>query len=99
MKISAMHWLAFTTIILITVTIFATMNFSFSWVFLLTMLGQVMLIITVYKVLKDKYTTTKEFKDFYEDRPDLGQQRRDNEDGLNDLDHFKKRFKPVHCRS
>ncbi len=72
MRISAMQWLVFTTMVLITVTIFATMNFSFGWVFLLTVIGQFMLVITVYKVLRDEYATTKEFKDFYEDRPDLG---------------------------
>ena len=72
MKITAMQWLAMTTLILITVTIFATMNLSFSWVFYLTVAGQALLVITVYKVLKDDYTTDKTFKDFYEDRPDLG---------------------------
>ncbi|WP_299210529.1 hypothetical protein [uncultured Dokdonia sp.] len=73
MKISAMQWLACTTLLLITVTIFATMNLSFSWVFFLTVFGQLMLVFTVYKVLKDDYTTDKTFKDFYEDRPDLGE--------------------------
>ncbi|NER18759.1 hypothetical protein [Spongiivirga citrea] len=72
MKVSAMQWLALTTMVLITVTIFATMNFSFGWVFLFTVLGQFMLVVTVYRVLRDNYTTTKEFEDFYEDRPDLG---------------------------
>ncbi len=72
MKITAMQWLAMTTIILITVTIFATMNLSFSRVFYLTVAGQALLVVTVYKVLKDDYTTDKTFKDFYEDRPDLG---------------------------
>lgn len=72
MKITAMQWLAMTTLILITVTIFTTMNLSFSWVFYLTVAGQALLVVTVYKVLKDDYTTDKTFKDFYEDRPDLG---------------------------
>lgn len=72
MKISAMQWLAFTTLLLITVTIFAAMNISFGWVFYMTVIGQGFLIVTVYKVLKDNYTTAKTFKDFYEDRPDLG---------------------------
>ena len=73
MKISAMQWLACTTLLLITVTIFAMMNLSFSWVFYLTVLGQTMLVFTVYKVLKDDYKTDKTFRDFYEDRPDLGE--------------------------
>ncbi|MAO11318.1 MAG: hypothetical protein CMC07_10640 [Flavobacteriaceae bacterium] len=69
MKISAISWLAITTCILLTVTIFSTMNLSFSWVFYLTVLGQVLLVYTVYKVLKDNYTTDKTFDDFYEDYP------------------------------
>lgn len=76
MKISAMHWIAITTLLLVTVTIFATMNLAFSWVFYLTVLGQVSVVIMVYKVLRDNYTTDKTFEDFYEDRPDLGQNYR-----------------------
>lgn len=75
MKIPAIYYLAFTTFILVKVTIFATMNFSFSWVFYLTLIGQALLVFTVYKVLRDDYTTTKTFDDFYEDRPDLGRNR------------------------
>jgi uncharacterized membrane protein YqjE len=49
---------------------------SFSLVFFLVVLGQALLIFTVYKVLKDDYTTDKTFDDFYEDRPDLGKNYR-----------------------
>lgn len=70
MKNTGMIWLAFTTLLLITTTISVAMNLSFSWVFYLTVIGQAMLIVTVYKVLKDNYTTNKTFEDFYEDRPD-----------------------------
>jgi uncharacterized membrane protein YqjE len=69
MKISAMDWLGLTTLVLVTVTLFAAMDLAFNWVFYLTVLGQLALIITVYKVLRDDYTTEKTFKDFYEDRP------------------------------
>ena len=69
MKISAISWLAITTCVLLTVTIFSTMNLSFSWVFYLTVLGQVLLVYTVYKVLRDPYITDKTFDDFYEDYP------------------------------
>lgn len=79
MKISAMQWVILTTIILITVTIFATMNLSFSWVFSITVLGQISLVITVIKVLKDDYTTTKTFDDFYEDYPSLGRSQHEKE--------------------
>tara|TARA_R100001369_G_scaffold92821_2_gene140178 strand:- start:5357 stop:5581 length:225 start_codon:yes stop_codon:yes gene_type:complete len=69
MKIFAISWLAITTCVLLTVTIFSTMNLSFSWVFYLTVLGQVLLVYTVYKVLRDHYITDKTFDDFYEDYP------------------------------
>jgi hypothetical protein len=45
------------------------MDFPFSWVFYLTVLGQVLLVFSVIKVLKDTYTTEKTFEDFYEDCP------------------------------
>ncbi len=48
------------------------MNLSFSWVFHITVLGQAMLVLTVYKILTDNYKTEKTFRDFYEDKPDLG---------------------------
>lgn len=73
MKINAMALLGITTLLLITVVIFASMNFSFSWVFYTTCIGQLILVYTVYRVLKDDYTTDKTFSDFYEDRPDLGE--------------------------
>ena len=72
MKISAFHWVAICTSLLITVTVFVMMDLSFSWVFYTTVLGQVLVVGMVYAVLRDNYTTTKTFDDFYEDRPDLG---------------------------
>ena len=73
MKFSAMNWLVCTTLVLITVVVFAMMNLSFSWVFYFTVLGQILLVITVLKVLKDDYEIDKTFEDFYQDRPDLGE--------------------------
>ncbi|PIF01676.1 MAG: hypothetical protein CR994_00005 [Maribacter sp.] len=72
MKNSAMFWVANTTITLIILTVMATMDFPFNWVFYVTVLGQAMVIYMVYKVLTDDYTTKKTFKDFYEDHP-IGQ--------------------------
>ena len=72
MKISPMAYLGLTTMILLTVVIFATMDLSFGWVFYTMCLGQVLLVISVYKILRDDYSTEKTFSDFYEDRPDLG---------------------------
>lgn len=73
MKPIAIPLLFLTTVLLITVVIFSSMNFSFSWIFYLTVAGQALLIFTVYKVLTDNYTTTRTFADFYEDHP-IGQQ-------------------------
>ena len=69
MKTSAMFWVGATTIVLITVTVMAAMNFPFNWVFYITVLGQVMIVYMVYRVLTDTYITNKTFKDFYEDFP------------------------------
>jgi len=69
MKTHPIAYLVITTLVLITVTIFAAMGLPFSWVFYLTVLGQILLVISVYKVLRDNYTTNKTFRDFYEDHP------------------------------
>lgn len=69
MPFSAVTYLFATTFVLVTVAIFAAMDFPFSWVFYLTVFGQVLLVYSVMKVLKDNYTTDKTFKDFYEDNP------------------------------
>ena len=75
MNASPITYLVITSTILLTVTIFAAMNFPFSWVFYLTVLGQVLLVFSVIKVLKDTYTTEKTFEDFYEDYP-IGKEER-----------------------
>jgi TRAP-type C4-dicarboxylate transport system permease small subunit len=69
MRFSAMFWVALTTFMLLTVTIFSSMDLPFDWVFYLTVLGQVSLVIMVYKVLTDNYSTDLEFRDGYQDRP------------------------------
>lgn len=74
MKLSAITYLLITTLLLVTVAIFAAMDFPFNWIFYLTVLGQVLLIFSVIKVLKDNYTTDKTFEDFYEDHP-IGKQQ------------------------
>lgn len=72
MKNTAMFWVVNTTITLVLVTIMAAMNFSFNWVFYVTVLGQLLVVYMVYRVLTDDYKTDKTFKDFYEDHP-IGQ--------------------------
>lgn len=69
MKTSPFLYIAITTLILITITIMSAMDFPFGWVFYLTVLGQIFLVVMVYKVLTDDYTTDKTFDHFYEDRP------------------------------
>ena len=69
MKVSPITYLVLTTVILITVAVFAALDFPFRWVFFITIIGEAMLVLSVFKVLKDKYTTNKTFKDFYEDHP------------------------------
>ena len=69
MNSSAMFWVGATTLVLITVTIMASMGFPFNWVFYATVLGQIMVVYMVYRVLTDNYQTDKTFEDFYEDRP------------------------------
>ena len=69
MKLPVMFWIILTTLLLITVVIFASLGFPYPIVFYLTIIGQVLLVVMVYKVLTDDYTTTKTFEDFYEDHP------------------------------
>ena len=69
MKSTAMFWVGTTTLLLLTVTIMAAMNFPFNWVFYITILGQAAVVYMVYSVLTDNYKTDKTFEDFYEDNP------------------------------
>jgi TRAP-type C4-dicarboxylate transport system permease small subunit len=69
MKDTAMFWVVATTLVLLTVTMMATLGFAFSWVFYVTVLGQGLVVFMVYKVLTDNYRTDKTFDDFYEDYP------------------------------
>lgn len=68
MKVSPMFYVALTTLLLITITVMCAMDFPFNWVFYLTVLGQILIVVMVYKVLTDDYTTDKTFEHFYEDR-------------------------------
>ncbi|APY08761.1 hypothetical protein BWZ20_10790 [Winogradskyella sp. J14-2] len=69
MKQSPFIYIAITTMLLITITIMCAMDFPFNWVFYLTVIGQILVVVMVYKVLKDNYSTDKTFEHFYEDRP------------------------------
>jgi uncharacterized membrane protein len=80
-KTSPMLYVAITTGLLLIVTTMSVMNFPFNWVFYLTVIGQALIIVMVYKVLRDNYTTDKTFEHFYEDKPiEPVEVRADNED-------------------
>lgn len=74
MKLPVMFYVWITTLLLITVTIMVSMDFPFNWVFYLTCLGQILIVVMVYRVLTDNYSTEKTFADFYEDHP-IGRQQ------------------------
>lgn len=75
MKIPVMFYVAVTTMLLVTLTIMVSMNMPFNWVFYLTVIGQILVLVMVYNVLRDKYNTDKTFEDFYEDHP-IGREER-----------------------
>ncbi|MGA9324573.1 MAG: hypothetical protein WBV11_00100 [Salegentibacter sp.] len=69
MKNIAIIFLGLTTLVLIAVTTMSTLTVAFPWIFYLTCLGQLLLLIAVYLLLRDNYTTEKTFDDWYEDHP------------------------------
>ncbi|MFD2915677.1 hypothetical protein [Psychroserpens luteus] len=69
MKIPVMLYVAITTLLLVIITIAVNLNTPLNWIFYLTCIGQMFVVIMVYKVLKDNYTTNKSFEDYYEDHP------------------------------
>lgn len=69
MKISPMVYITITTCLLVVITIMCAMGFPFNWVFYLTVIGQILVVLMVYRVLTDNYKTNKTFEHFYEDRP------------------------------
>jgi TRAP-type C4-dicarboxylate transport system permease small subunit len=60
-------YIAITTLAIITITIASAMNLPFNWIFYLSLVGQALVVLMVYKVLTDKYRTNKNFEDFYGD--------------------------------
>ncbi|MBC2838661.1 hypothetical protein [Robiginitalea sp. SC105] len=69
MKMTAMGWVALTTFLLLILTLTVLMDLAFNWVFYITVLGQLLVGVMVYRVLRDPYTSDKTFDDFYEDFP------------------------------
>lgn len=64
-----MFYVGLTTFLLILLTIMVSMNMNFTWVFYTMCIGQILVVVMVFKVLKDQYTTDKTFDHYYEDRP------------------------------
>jgi len=69
MKLGLTFYILLSTSLLITVAVMAYYQFPFSWIFYLTLVGQLSLLVMIYKVLTDDYSTEKTFEDWYEDRP------------------------------
>lgn len=69
MKNVAILSLFLATLFLITIVVLSAANVSYPIIYFLTIFGQIIFVFSVYKVLTDKYTTTKTFDDWYEDMP------------------------------
>jgi uncharacterized membrane protein YagU involved in acid resistance len=69
MKNFAIFSVVFTTVFLVVFTVFSQLDVSLRIMNALFISGNILVILMVYSVLKDKYTTTKTFKDWYEDKP------------------------------
>jgi hypothetical protein len=69
MKNFAVFSVVFTTVFLVVFTVFSQLDVSLRIMNALFISGNILVILMVYSVLKDKYTTTKTFKDWYEDKP------------------------------
>ena len=67
MRSSGFILLGLTTLVLVLLTVFSALGFSFSILFYLMCFGQLLFIVSVYKVLTGNYTSTKTFDDLYED--------------------------------
>lgn len=69
MKNFAIFSVVFTTVFLVVFTVFSQLDVSLRLMNALFISGNILVVLMVYSVLKDKYTTTKTFKDWYEDKP------------------------------
>ena len=77
MKNTAIFLVVFNTVFLFILMLLSRTPIAFHWMFYLTMIGQALVILMVYKVLTDKYTTDKTFEHFYEDYPVIGRIKED----------------------
>lgn len=68
MKITAMGLVAFTTFFLFILVLLSTLPVGFGLIFFLTLIGQALVVLMVYKVLTDDFKTSKTFEDFYQEQ-------------------------------
>jgi len=66
MKTSTIFYLILTTTILVLVVVFSVLNFPFPLIFYMAFFGEILFLITVYKVLREDYKPNNTFEEFYE---------------------------------
>lgn len=69
MKNFAIQFVWFTTLYVFIFAGLCQFNIPLAVLISLLIFGHLLILFMVYTVLKDKYTTTKTFKDWYEDHP------------------------------
>ncbi len=69
MKSTGIILLSIATLLLIGLVFLSAANVAFPWVFYLTLIGQLIFMLSVYKILTENYQTEKTFDDWYEDCP------------------------------
>ena len=62
-------YILLSTSLLVIVAVMVFYELPFNWIFFTTLMGQISLLLMVYKILTDDYSTEKTFDDWYEDRP------------------------------
>ena len=69
MKPGMIFYILLSTSLLVIVAVMVFYELPFNWIFFTTLMGQISLLVMVYKILTDDYSTEKTFDDWYEDRP------------------------------
>ena len=69
MKNFAIKLLWFTTLFVLAFAALCQTNINLSTLMLIFIVGQILILLMVYIVLKDNYSTTKTFKNWHEDHP------------------------------
>lgn len=65
-----MKTIVFTTVFLAIILVMTSLSeFNFTFINIIFLLGNIMIVLMVYKVLKEVYFTSKKFDNWYQDRP------------------------------